>query len=79
VPLVFLVTAIVVIFGLSKGYYLVAVFGLMGPSKRVGFPGFIIASVYLFYKGEWIIGALPLLLILWNVFGNRIFSLKDGE
>lgn len=72
--LVILVAIGVATFGFIKGYYIVTVFGLMGISKKTGFLGFGVASLYLFYKGEWIVGLIPVALIAWNIIGNKYLN-----
>jgi len=78
--LVILVALGVAIFGFIKGYYFVVVFSLMGMLKGFGFVGFILSSLYLFYKGDWIVGLIPIVLIAWNLIGlnylNKMFN-KD--
>ena len=72
--LVILVALGVATFGFIKGYYFVVVFSLMGISRGTGFMGFIVASAYLFYKGNWIVGLIPLVLIAVNLINLKFLK-----
>lgn len=71
-----MVLLVIVILGIAafcfcKGYILAGVICLAGFSGKYGWPALIFTSIYLFYKGNFIIGILPIVLIVWNVIGLR--------
>lgn len=70
-PMVLLVLVVVgvAVFCFWHGHIVVGVICLAGLSRTYGWPALIVTSAYLFVKGHWIAGALPLGLILWNVLG----------
>ncbi len=70
-PMVLLVLVVVgvAIFCIWQGYIAAGIICLAGLSKTYGWPALIATSAYLFVKGHWIAGALPVGLILWNVLG----------
>ena len=67
--LVVLVVLGVAIFCLTKGYIVAGIVCLAGVSPKIGFLALIVTSILLFIKGHWVVGALPVLLIVWNVMG----------
>lgn len=69
--LLILVIGGVAIFCFAQGYIVIGVVCLTGFSKHIAFPALIATSVYLFAKGHWVTGILPLLLIAWNIIGVR--------
>jgi energy-coupling factor transporter transmembrane protein EcfT len=59
----------VAVFCFVKGFVVVGVICLLGISKHVGFVALLITSVFLFSKGYWLPGSIPLLLMAWNLVG----------
>lgn len=74
--LLFLIIIGVAIFCLYQGYVIIGIICLAGFSKRVGWPALFITSGYLFIMGHWFMGALPLLLMGWNLIGLRYINKK---
>jgi hypothetical protein len=75
---------IIVAFGVSiysfiKGYYFAAIASLFGISNSIGFIAFILASIYLFIKGQWVVGIIPLVLIAWNLIGTKILKKRSND
>ena len=60
-----------------KGFVVVGVICLFGVSYHVGFVALLITSVFLFSKGFWLPGSIPLLLMAWNLVG--LFRLRRGD
>lgn len=78
--LLILVIGGVAIFCFAHGYVPVGVICLGGFSKKFGFVALIITALFLFGRGHWIVGAAPLLLIVWNVVGFRFLrGTKPGH
>lgn len=71
--LLILVIGGVAVFCFSQGYIPIGVICLGGFSKKYGWPALIITTGFLFIKGHWFVGSLPLLLIGWNIIGLRLF------
>ncbi len=68
------------VFSFIKGYYLIGVICLLGFSHSIGMLALFITSLYLIYQGHWIVGILPLLLMIWNFIGLKILYKKSvGE
>ncbi len=76
--LLLLVIGGVAIFCFAQGYIVIGVVCLAGFSKHIGFPALIATSVYLFAKGHWVAGILPLLLMTWNIVGLRFLKKTDS-
>ncbi len=72
--LLVLVIGGVSIFCFTQGYIAAGVICLVGFSKQFGWPALIATSIYLFTKEHWIAGALPLLLIAWNLVGLKMLK-----
>lgn len=70
--LLILVIGGVAVFCFTQGYIPIGVICLGGFSKKYGWPALIITTGFLFIKGHWFIGSLPLLLIGWNIIGLRL-------
>lgn len=77
--LLILVILGVAAFSFYKGYILVGFVCLFGFSRKYGWPALIFTSVYLFYKGDFIVGALPIALIIWNIYGLVLMSRKGTD
>lgn len=77
-----MVLLIVVIVGVSifcftQGYIFIGIVCLVGGfSHTIGFMALAVTSIYLFVKGHWIVGMLPLLLIGWNILGITVFKTR---
>lgn len=56
-----------------QGYYLIGLISLAGFSSNIGWAALISTSVFLFLEKHWLVGSLPLLLIVWNIFGLKHF------
>ena len=74
---------IIVILGVSvfcfyKGYILAGIICLAGFLGKYGFLALIFTSGYLFYKGDFIVGILPIALVAWNIYGLWLMGRK-GE
>lgn len=62
----------VAVFCFSQGYIAAGIICLAGFSKRFGFVALIVTSLVLFANKHWIVGPLPILLIVWNLIGLRL-------
>ena len=75
-----MILLIVVIVGVSifcfvQGYIWIGFVCLLGGfSHSIGFITLTITAIYLYAKGHWIIGTIPLLLIAWNILGITVFK-----
>ena len=56
-----------------KGYIPIGVICLFGFSKQIGWISLVVTSIFLFYKSHFIVGSLPLLIIVWNFVGLKLF------
>lgn len=65
--LVVIVAVGVACFCFYHGYIMIGVICLAGVSSQVGFIALTITAAFLFYKGHWIVGSLPILLMAWNL------------
>lgn len=77
--LLILVIVGVSIFCFAQGYIFIGVVCLGGLSYKIGFVALAITSVYLFAKGHWIAGTIPLLLIGWNILGITVFKPRKNK
>jgi len=71
--LLILLICSVAVFCFYQGYIPIALISLGGFSKKYGWPALIITTGFLFIKGHFFVGSLPLLLIGWNIIGLRFF------
>ena len=63
------------IFCFMRGYIWIGFFCLLGGfSHTLGFITLTITSIYLYTKGHWLVGSIPLLLIGWNILGITVFK-----
>jgi len=63
------------IFCFVQGYIWIGLFCLLGGfSHSIGFITLTITTIYLYAKGHWIIGTVPVLLIVWNILGITVFK-----
>lgn len=73
-----LVAAIVILgvsgYSIVNGILLPGIVCLGGFSKKYGFLCLGFASVALWFNGHFVAGSLPILLIVWNIVGNRLFA-----
>jgi len=59
-----------------KGYILAGIVCLAGFSGKYGLLALIFTSIYLFSKGDVIVGILPIALIVWNIYGLKLMGRK---
>jgi len=79
VILLILVILGVSIFCFTQGYIFIGLICLGGFSYKVGFIALGITSIYLFVKGHWIVGLVPLLLIGWNILGITVLKPRPNK
>jgi len=75
--LLFVVIIGISIFCFAQGYIVMGFICLIGLSYKIGFAALIITAIYLYSKGHWIVGSIPLLLIVWNILGTTVFKPKS--
>ena len=62
----------VAVFCFAQGYVAAGIICLAGFSKRFGFVALIVTACVLLANKHWIVGPLPILLIVWNLIGLRL-------
>jgi len=76
--LIGLISWSIAIFCFINGYYITGIISLTGVSRTGGMIALIIVSISLFIKNHWIIGSLPLLLVISNLLYLKLFLRKKG-
>ena len=76
--LLILVIIGVAVFCFVKGYIFIGLLCLLGGfSKTIGFICLAITSIFLIVKGHFIVGLLPILLIILNIYS--LYKLKKSS
>ncbi len=64
----------IAVFCFTQGYIAAGIICLAGFSKQFGWLALIATTIFLFAKGHWIVGSLPILLMVWNLIGLRLLK-----